>query len=65
MSRPAVQLSNVQNIFKLHEWSHLQCVNMHLIGSRFDNIDDISVVHRLEKNTKLQYRLTRQLRSKA
>ena len=48
MSRPAVQLRNVQNIFKLHEWSQLQCVNMHHIG-RLDNIDDNSVVHRLEK----------------
>ena len=62
MSRPAVQLHNVQNNFELHEWSELQCVKLHLIG-RFDNIDNNSVVHRLEKN--LQYRLTRQLRSKA
>jgi hypothetical protein len=50
MSRPAVQLRNVQNNFKLHEWSDSQCVKVHLIG-RFDNIDNNSVVHRLEKNS--------------
>jgi hypothetical protein len=51
MSRSAVQLRNVQNNFKLHEWSGLQCVKLHLIG-RFDNIDNNSVVHRLEKKHK-------------